>query len=50
VGFKDDDERQQAVVLQVHKDDIRALLASLEARTGVKVSYLDLESRQNGGE
>ena len=49
VGYKDDEGRQQAVVFQVHKDDVRALLASLEARTGLKISYTDDEARKTGG-
>lgn len=49
VGYKDSEGRQQALVFQVHKDDVRALLASLEARTGLKVSYVDDEARQSGG-
>ena len=49
VGYKDDEGRQQALVLQVHKDEVRALLASLEARTGLKVSYVDDEARKSGG-
>ncbi len=49
VGYKDGEDRQQALVLRVHKDDIRALLASLEARTGLRVAYLDGEARQAGG-
>lgn len=49
IGFKDAEGRQQAVVFQVHKDDLRALLAGLEARTGLKVEYLDNEARKSGG-
>ena len=49
VGFKDHEGRQQALVLQIHKDEVRALLASLEARTGLKVSYVDDEARKSGG-
>jgi hypothetical protein len=49
IGFKDGDGDQQALVFQVHKNDVRALLASLEARTGLKVNYLDDEARKAGG-
>jgi hypothetical protein len=49
VAYKDTEGRQQTMVFQVHKDDVRALLASLEARTGLKVSYLDGEARVTGG-
>jgi hypothetical protein len=48
LGYKDGDGNQQALVFQVHKNDVRALLASLEARTGIKVSYQDDEARKAG--
>ncbi len=46
LGFLDQQGNQQALVLRVGKGNIRALLASLEARTGQKVQYLDPESRK----
>lgn len=46
VGFEDGNNRQQAVVVKVDKGAIRALLASLEARTGLKVQYQDEEARK----
>jgi len=49
IGYKDGEGRQQALVLQIHKDDVRAALASLEARTGLKVNYTDDEARKTGG-
>ena len=48
LGYKDSDGNQQALVFQVHKSDVRALLASLEARTGLKVNYQDDEARKAG--
>lgn len=48
IGFRDPEGKQQALVLRVHKDDVRALLASLEARTGRRVEYQDLETRTSG--
>jgi hypothetical protein len=48
IGYMDGDGRQQAVVLEVGKDDIRALLVSLEARTGRVVEYQDDEARKAG--
>jgi hypothetical protein len=48
IGYMDPDGRQQAVVLEVSKDDIRALLVSLEARTGRLVEYQDDEARKAG--
>jgi hypothetical protein len=48
IGYLDSDGRQQAVVLQVGKDDIRQLLVSLEARTGRRVEYQDEDARKAG--
>ena len=48
VGYADEHGRQQALVFRVGKGDIRALLASLEARTGRKVEYQDPEARKRG--
>ncbi|MBL8219366.1 MAG: hypothetical protein JNL62_09050 [Bryobacterales bacterium] len=48
VGFQDDAGKQQAAVFTVDKNDIRTLLASLEARTGVRVEFQDEEARRQG--
>jgi len=48
IGYTDSDGKQQAMVLQVNKDDIRPLLVSLEARTGRRVEYQDEEARKAG--
>lgn len=48
VGFRDEADRQQAMVFQVDKDDVRAVLAALEARTGRRVEYQDEEARKAG--
>jgi hypothetical protein len=48
VGFTGDDGKQQALVFTVAKDDIRTLLASLEARTGQRVEFQDEEARRAG--
>ncbi len=48
IGYADDQERQQAMVFQVNKNDIRAVLVTLEARTGRKVQYQDEEARKAG--
>jgi len=42
------DGHRQAVVLQVDKADIRALLVSLEARTGKRIEYQDEDARRAG--
>jgi len=48
VGYTDEDGHQQALVFRVDKNDIRATLASLEARTGQRVQYQDEEARKAG--
>jgi hypothetical protein len=50
IGYADQDGRQQAMVLQVTKEEIRPLLVSLEARTGRRVEYQDEEARKAGKE
>jgi hypothetical protein len=48
VGFEDEDGRQQAMLFRVEKGGIMAVLVSLEARTGRKVTYMDEEARKAG--
>lgn len=48
IGYADEQGRQQAMVLEVSKSDVRAVLASLEARTGRRVEYQDEEARKAG--
>ena len=48
IGYTDTAGQQQAMVLQVGKDQIRPLLASLEARTGRRVEFQDDEARKAG--
>ena len=48
VGFTDERGNQQAMVFRVDKNDIRIVLASLEARTGRKVQFQDDEARKAG--
>ena len=48
VGYSDEDDRQQAMIFRIHKDDIRATLVVLEARTGRKVEYQDDDARKSG--
>ena len=48
IGYVDAERRQQAVVLEVNKGDIRQLLVSLEARSGRRVEYQDDEARKAG--
>ncbi|MCA2971116.1 MAG: hypothetical protein INH43_21575 [Acidobacteriaceae bacterium] len=48
VGYQDAAGRQQAMIFRVAKGDIRALLVTLEARTGRKVVFQDEEARKAG--
>ena len=48
LGYTDEQGAQQALVFRVDKGAIRPVLASLEARTGLKVQYQDLEARKAG--
>src|SRR6185436_4807220 len=48
LGYLDAAGQQQALVFRVEKGDIRAVLASLEARTGRRVDYQDNEARKSG--
>ena len=48
VGYSDTEGRQQAMVFQVNKNDVRSLLVSLEARTGRKVEFQDEDARRAG--
>lgn len=46
IGFADASGQQQAMVLKVEKRDLRSVLASLEARTGLRVQFQDNEARK----
>lgn len=48
IGYRDEDGQQQAMVLRVEKGRVRAVLASLEARTGLRVTFQDDEARKAG--
>jgi len=48
IGYKDEDGVQQAMVLRLDKSHVRATLASLEARTGLRIEYQDDEARKAG--
>lgn len=48
IGYTDDDGNHQALVFRVDKNDIRATLVSLEARTGLRIQYQDEEARKAG--
>jgi hypothetical protein len=48
LGYTDSEGRQQAMVFKIDKSKIRALLVSLEARTGLKISFQDEQARKAG--
>jgi hypothetical protein len=48
IGYVDEDGHHQALVFRVDKNDIRATLVSLEARTGLRIEYQDEEARKAG--
>jgi hypothetical protein len=48
IGFRDADNRQQAMVFRLDKNKVRPVLVSLEARTGLRVQYQDDEARKAG--
>lgn len=48
VVFTDEKGREQAMIFKVAKNDIRAMLVSLETRTGRKIVYQDGEARKAG--
>jgi len=48
ISWKDENNKQQAVVLELGKDIVRTELATLEARTGRKIEYQDDEARHSG--
>jgi hypothetical protein len=47
IGYQDESGKQQAVLFQVEKTDIRTVLVTLEARTGLRVEYQDEEARKS---
>lgn len=48
VVYADENGREQAMIFKVDKEDIRAMLVSLETRTGRKVQFQDSEARKAG--
>jgi hypothetical protein len=48
IEYTNPDGGHEAMVFQVDKNDIRAALISLEARTGVKIEFQDEEARKAG--
>ena len=48
IGYTDQNDKQQAVVLELGKDIVRVTLATLEARSGRKLEYQDEEARASG--
>ncbi len=48
LGYQDENGKQQALVFRVDKSDVRTVLVTLEARTGLKVQYQDEDARRGG--
>jgi hypothetical protein len=48
IEYTDESGGHQALVFQVDKNNIRATLASLEVRTGLRIEYQDEEARKAG--
>ena len=48
INFLDENEKQQAAVFEIGKDEVRTTLASVQARSGRKIDYQDEEARKNG--
>ena len=48
VVYSDELGKEQALIFRVNKEDIRAMLVSLEARTGRKIQFQDDEARKAG--
>ena len=48
IGFTDSQGKQQAMIFEVGKGDIRSLLVSLEAKTGRRLEYQDDDARRSG--
>jgi hypothetical protein len=49
VNYKDSSEKDQAVVFEFGKDDIRLALATIKARTGKELTFTDEEARKQLG-
>ena len=47
INFMDENDKQQAAVIELGKYVVRVTLASLEARTGKKIEYQDEEARKS---
>lgn len=48
-SYKDAESKDQAIVFEFDKDDIRPTLAILKARTGKEITYQDEEARKQMG-
>lgn len=49
IGFTDENNKQQAAVLELGKSVIRTTISTLEAKTGKKVEYEDDDARKSAG-
>jgi hypothetical protein len=47
IGFKDDSDKDQVVILELGKDIVRTTIPIIETRSGKKVEYQDEEARNS---
>jgi hypothetical protein len=48
IGFTDDHGRQQAMIFQVGKNEVRSMLVVMEAKSGRRIEYQDDDARRGG--
>ncbi|MCC6265630.1 MAG: hypothetical protein IT169_18815 [Bryobacterales bacterium] len=48
ISYLDEKDRQQALVFEIHKDRVRSVLVTMEARTGMRVEFQDNDARFGG--
>lgn len=48
IGYTNRDGEQQALIFRVEKGDVRAVLTTLETRSGRRIEYQDDEARKMG--
>jgi hypothetical protein len=49
IGWKDENDRDQAAVIELGKDIVRATLPIIKARSGKEIVYQDEEARKSSG-
>jgi len=49
IGYKDENGKEQAAVIELGKDIVRATLPIVKARSGKEIVYQDEEARKSSG-